>query len=107
MKNFVQKGDALHIIAPAGGIKSGDVVVVNNVAGVAVTDGAEGEQVAIYTTEVYRIPKATGVIEQGANVYWDATAKNATTNVTDNMHIGFAWEKSAATETTVDVKFMF
>jgi hypothetical protein len=40
MKNYVQPGDVIPVVAGTGGVKSGDVVVAGNLIGVAASDAA-------------------------------------------------------------------
>ena len=48
MKNWRQNGEVLTLpAAPAGGVKSGDGVRVNNLFGIAATDAAEGAPVEL------------------------------------------------------------
>jgi predicted RecA/RadA family phage recombinase len=76
MKNFIQNGDMISVTAPAGGIASGQGIVVGSLFGVAAKAAAEGESVEIATTGVYELPKAPAtVIAQGARVAWDDAAK--------------------------------
>jgi predicted RecA/RadA family phage recombinase len=76
MKNFIQNGDMVSVTAPAGGIASGQGVLVGSLFGVAAKTAAEGESVEIATTGVYELPKAPAtVIAQGARVAWDDAAK--------------------------------
>lgn len=89
MQNFVQKGDVLEYTVPAGAtVKSGDVVVVGALAGVAVKDGAEGETIALNLTGVFELPKVAGALAQGVVVYWNATNKQVTSTATDNTKLG-------------------
>lgn len=63
-------------MARAGGVTSGQGVLVGNLFGVAATTAAEGESVEIATDGVYELPKlASAVIAAGARVAWDDTAK--------------------------------
>lgn len=104
MQNFIQKGDVLEYVVPAGGVKSGDVVVAGTLVGVAVKDGVEGEVVAVNLTGVFELPKATGAITQGAEVYWSTANKNITTTAADNVKIGNAFVAAASADATVRVR---
>ena len=107
--NFIQLGEVLHYVAQAGDdIKSGDLVAVNDVVGVAITDGIEGELLAVSVQGVYEVPvpAASGNIAQGKTVYYDATAKEITLTATSNLFIGWAWEDGAPGE-VVPVKLRF
>ena len=74
--NFIQAGHRIDAVAGVGGVKSGDVVLVGNLLGVAQADAAEGVSYALALTGVWLLPKATGAILVGAAVFWDASAKN-------------------------------
>ena len=97
MRNFVQKGEALHYEVPEGAtIKSGDMIAVGNVVGVATTDGVPGRLLAVSVQGVYEIPvpAAAGEIKQGDAVYFNAAAKELTVDDAD-VPAGFAWEDGA------------
>jgi predicted RecA/RadA family phage recombinase len=92
MKNFVQTGDIVPVIAPAD-VKSGDLVVVGTLFGVAHADAASGAPVEIKTSGVFILPKTSAQAwTQGVKVYWDATNKVLTTTVSTNLFIGNAVE---------------
>jgi len=109
MKNFVQPGNVVTFIGPAGGALSGDLTIVGAIFGISaynVDEGAEGE---LALGGVYTLPKATGAITAFAKVYWDATAKKVTATATSNTLIGVAMlaELSASTEVTVRLNDSF
>ena len=107
--NFRQEGKVLHYLVQAGdNIKSGDLVAVNDVVGVAITDGVEGELLAVSVEGVYEVevPAAAGNISQGKAVYFDAGAKEITLTPGSNIQIGWAWEDGAPGE-VVPVKLRF
>ncbi|WJN60930.1 capsid cement protein [Pseudomonas sp. SO81] len=66
-KNYVQDGDSLTLIAPAGGVVSGNPYVIGTLAVVALVTAAAGEPFAARATGVFRLPCATG-LTQGAKV---------------------------------------
>ena len=72
MKNFVQPGNVVTLIAP-GDVKSGDLVVVGSLAGVAAYDALAGAEVEVSLVGVFDLP-CTGPIEAGAPVYWSEVA---------------------------------
>lgn len=91
MKNYIQSPDIITIPAPAGGVTSGDTVIVGGLIGIATTTAAEGVPVAVKRKLVCERPKVSAQAwTVGASVYWDATAKNATTVASGNTLIGFA-----------------
>jgi predicted RecA/RadA family phage recombinase len=49
------------------------------------------------------MPKATGAINQGALVYWDATAGNVTTTSSGNKRAGKAAAAAASADASVQV----
>ena len=91
MKTFIQNGDVITVTAPAGGVTSGQAVLVGNLFGVAATTAAEGESVEIATVGVYELPKlASAVIGAGVRVAWDDTAKEVVLPNTGMVPIGVA-----------------
>lgn len=105
MKNFIENGDTMNVVAPAGGYTSGDPVVVGDTVGIAVKDAAEGETVALALTGVFQLPKkAAQAISQGVKVYWDATNKEVTTTATANTLMGRAHAAELAAATTINVR---
>lgn len=91
MQNFYQNGDRLRLY-PAASVKSGDVVIVGGLVGVAFGnyDVADEDGVICDLAGVYSVPKATGAWAQGAEIHWDATNKVATTTAAGNTLIGHA-----------------
>lgn len=90
MKNFVQKGDTVTVIAPSD-VASGDGVLVGSLFGVATGAALAGAEVEIQTVGVHTMAKVPAQVwTQGAPVYWDNAAKNVTTTVGSNTKIGVA-----------------
>ena len=103
-QNHIQKGDAMPYTAGAD-ISSGDPVLVGNRLGVALGDIANGESGQLATCEVFELPKvAATAIGQGADVYWDDTAKNITNVATANTLAGCAFAAAATDDATILVK---
>ena len=72
MKNYIQNGDYIDVAAPTGGVKSGEVVIIGKLIGVAVTDAAVSAPVSIAMTGVFDLPKAGAtVFAVGDYVYFD------------------------------------
>lgn len=102
-KNYVQDGSTVRFTAAAN-VKSGDVVILENLAAIAVSDIAQGGAGVGLTTGVFTIKaKAEDDIKQGAIVYWSAT-DGATITAGSNKRLGIAWHASGASMGTVDVK---
>lgn len=88
MKNFIQTGSYITVPAPAD-VKSGDLVFVGALFGVADVDAVSGASVVLCTEGVYTLPKASAQAwTVGAAIYWDGD--KATTTATDNDFIGHA-----------------
>lgn len=94
MKNYIQPGDTITVVAPAT-ITSGDGVLVGLLFGIAVTDAGSGDDVDIKTTGVFELPKVSAQAwTQGAQIYWDDGNSNCTTTDT-NVPIGVATAAAA------------
>lgn len=105
MKTFIQNGDVITVVAPTGGIQSGDGVIVGALFGVAAFTTAEGEAAEIATRGVYVLPKEpTAVIAAGAQVAWDASANQVDLPGTGLYPVGIATEAAGDGVTTVRVR---
>lgn len=88
MKNFISTGDIVEVIAPAN-VKSGDLVEVGKLVGIACTDALSGAKVNIKTTGVFTVKKVSAQAwTVGAPVY--VAAGEATTTASTNTPIGHA-----------------
>ncbi len=95
MKNYIQPGDSITVPAPAD-VKSGDLVVVGDLFGVAQFSAASGDPVEISTKGVFGLPKVSAQAwSVGAKVYYVAADKNISTTATGNTFIGHATEAAA------------
>lgn len=104
MKNYIETGDTLTVPAPAA-VKSGGVVIAGQLAGVAATDAAGGEAVAVRTRGVFDLPKAAAqAVTLGAAIHWDAAASVATTTSAGNTLLGYATEAATASAAIVRVR---
>jgi predicted RecA/RadA family phage recombinase len=88
MKNYVQAGDTVTVVAPST-VVSGQSVLVGDLFGVAVHDAASGTLLEICTQGVVTLRKAAGTINPGVRVFWDAGASRVTTTATSNRCIGY------------------
>ena len=93
MKNYIQPGKVLTLIAPTT-LLSGAVVIIGSVVGIAATEAAEGMPIEVSTEGVFELAKvAPQVWAQGTPVYWDAAAAKATAIATGGLPlIGIAVE---------------
>nr|DAK97371.1 MAG TPA: protein of unknown function DUF2190 [Bacteriophage sp.]DAY11637.1 MAG TPA: protein of unknown function DUF2190 [Bacteriophage sp.] len=102
-KNYMQDGNTVRFTATAA-VKSGDVVMLENLAAISVSDVVQNETGVGLTTGVFTVKaKAEDDIKQGAIVYWSAT-DGATITAGSNKRLGIAWHASGASMGTVDVK---
>lgn len=96
MKNFIQTGDVVPVTAPAGGVVSGNGVIIGSLFGVADHSAAEGAPVQLATRGVFDLPKTSAQAwTLGAKVYWDAGNGVATTTASGNSLIGVALAAAA------------
>jgi predicted RecA/RadA family phage recombinase len=107
--NEVERGESIRWTNPGSAVASGDVVIVLGLAGIALTDIAGGATGAVAITEVYDVTKEAGgavVFAQGASVYWDATAVEATADSADgvNAMIGICHIAAVDADDVVAVK---
>ncbi len=101
MKNLVQEGKILRLVAPAT-LASGAFALVGFLVGVAMADIASGVEGDFRVDGVVNLPKATGVtFSQGDKVYWDASASKVTTS---GRLIGIATAAGLTGDTTLDVR---
>ena len=91
MRNFVQAGKTVTVTAPAGGILSGDGVLVGYLFGVAATSASAGQDTEIATEGVFNLPlAATSSLSVGDRAYWDPAAKAVTATAGTLRRIGVA-----------------
>jgi predicted RecA/RadA family phage recombinase len=102
MKNFVHRGEVLSLTAPYD-VLSGAGFKVGNIFAVASGDAVSGTAVEGQVKGVVRIVKDASVFAQGDLVYWDDTAKKATSTVGSNLLIGNAEAAQLTGDATVDV----
>ena len=102
MKNFVHRGEVLSLTAPYD-VLSGAGFKVGNIFAVASGDAVSGAAVEGQVKGVVRIVKDASVFAQGDLVYWDDTAKKATSTVSSNLLIGNAEVAQLTGDATVDV----
>lgn len=105
MKNFIQNGIVISITAPAGGVTSGDGVLVGALFGIATTTAAAGESVEISTRGVFELPKTTAtIVTVGAPVSWDDTDKRCDAPGVGRCPIGIVTEAAGNAVSSVRVR---
>lgn len=79
---FAHHGNSIDYTAAAD-VSAGDVIVQNDLVGVAKRDIPASTAGSLAVAGVFDFPKATGggtAIDAGLDVYWDAAAEEATTD---------------------------
>lgn len=87
--NLIESGFQPVFTAPAGGVVSGQAYLIGTLLVVALSTVAAGLPFACNVRGVWALPKAAVAMTEGAALFWDNTAKNATTVATANTPIGF------------------
>lgn len=103
---FVQTGDSIDY-TPVSPVEAGDVVVQNDLVGVAKLDIAAGALGALAVAGVFEFPKDTGsasAIEAGKKVYWDEDAEVATETSGGNDYLGKSILAAGDDDATVRVR---
>lgn len=105
MKAYVQPGKSLTLPAPAGGVLSGQGVLIGALFGIAQYDAVEGAEVEILTEGVVEIPKTSALqIDVGDRLFWDATNKVVNKTATAQVCVGAAVSAAANPSTSVRIK---
>lgn len=104
MKNFVQPGKVLNVVAPRT-VTSGEGVLVNNLFGVAAKAAASGSDLSVLVEGVVNLPKVSAnTVAIGTTLFWDNTAFNVTTTAGSNKSIGYGMSVAGAGVLTCWVK---
>jgi len=104
MKNYVQPGETVTVVAPTGGAVSGVGVKVGSLFGVAAFDAAQGETVEIVTEGVFDLAKDGNSVTVGEKLYWNDVSKVVTVTASTNLLIGVALMAAAAGDATVRIR---
>ena len=105
MKTFIQNGNVISVTAPAGGVTSGQGLLVGSLFGIASRDAQEGESMEIATAGVYELTKdAATVISHGDRVAWDDTAREIALPGVGLYPVGIATLAAGDGATTVTVR---
>lgn len=92
MKNYVQPDDSLDIVAPVGGVTSGQGLLIGSIFGVVSADAAAGDPSVIRVRGVFSLPKAAVTITAWEKLYWDSTNEVLTNVPASNKYVGIAVE---------------
>ena len=105
---FIHQGDTIDY-TPGADVGAGDVVVQNELVGVAKQDIPANTLGSLSVSGVFDFPKATGgstAIAEGLDVYWDEGATEATTDSATgtNKQIGRSVAAAGDNDATVRVR---
>jgi predicted RecA/RadA family phage recombinase len=90
MKNYVQKGDTLTLVAPYD-VAAGQCALVGSLFGVALNDVKNTVSGEFRVKGVFDLAKVNAQAwTQGAAIYWSSSNKNCTTVSSGNTKIGVA-----------------
>lgn len=92
---------------PDADVSSGDVIVLEDLVGIATADIDADELGTLDVEGVFTMAKGTGsgtAIVAGELVYWDDDEDEVTTESSGNVLLGKAIEAAASTVATVKVK---
>ena len=110
MKNFVQNGNVIMLMAAAAEVVAGQPVVVGAHLGVANSAADAGAPVDVTLTGVFTVPKSAGVaFTVGQPLMWDASAKAfaavGTAAAGDVTGVATAFAPAASGDTQAQVRF--
>lgn len=102
MINYIQPGEIMKYSNAGSAISAGDIVVIGERIGVAITDiAATSGEGSVQMEGVFSLPKATGTAwSQGDQLFYDAGAGKLTKVATGNKPAGYAFEAAASGDTT-------
>lgn len=90
MKNYVQPGKVLTMVAPSGGVVSGGFVKIGAIFGVAATTAAQGEKFELYTGDVFNLTKTSAEAWAVGDVIYATSGGVMTTVSSANTKVGVA-----------------
>lgn len=103
MKNFVQPGNVVTVIAPYS-VSSGQGLLVGALFGVAAYDAAAGAPVEISREGVFDVSAVTAdIVAQGGKIYWDNAARKLTATNAGNTLVGAVTVAKGGADTTARV----
>ena len=101
---FIHDGDAIDH-TPATDISAGDVVIQNDLVGIAKLDIPAGALGALAVKGVFDVAKAAGTaINAGVNIYWHTATQIANTTSSGGKLMGKSIHAAAESDTTVRVR---
>lgn len=105
MKNFLQPGNILDLVAPAGGVVSGAPLIIGQIFAIPQADAAVGETFAGLIEGVVEVNKlSTDVVAAGDKLNWNDTNKELQLATSDLDSVATAVEAAGNGVTKVKVK---
>lgn len=106
MRNKIQDGHVMEYQNAGSAISSGDVVIIGDRCGVALTDiAATTGKGSVELTGVYQFDKdGDEAFDQGDFLYWDASDSTITKTAAGNTPIGIAFDDAAEAATSATVQ---
>ena len=102
--NYQQPGAAIDYINPTGDtIKAGQVVSLTTRIGIAGTEIPAAAVGSLHVKGVFTMDKASGAIDLGAAVYYNASTDKVTTTDSSAVPAGWAIAAAKSEDTTVQV----
>jgi predicted RecA/RadA family phage recombinase len=107
MRNYVQEGIVLTIVAPVA-VKSGDLVLLGAIVGVCACDSEAGQEVEVRVEGVFSVPKLASADVLAAGALAKATFVNniGAVGAAGSVDVGWITEASASGQTTVNVRLV-
>ena len=104
MKNYVQDGDTVTLVAPYA-VTSGQGALVGSLFGIANADVASGAEGEFDVEGVFDVTAlSTDTATQGAKLYWDNTNRRLTTTSSGNTLVGVALAAKGAGAVTARIR---
>jgi predicted RecA/RadA family phage recombinase len=102
--NFKGKGDVIELTA-GGTIAVNDVILENELVGVALTAAVSGETYRVGLAGVFELPSDTGItIDAGDRVFWDPGNGWVDKTAAAQQYVGVAFETKLSATPQIDVK---
>lgn len=101
MRNYISDPDGASFVAPYAVASGGGALIGPGLFGVAKIAIASGQRGPFELRGIFKLPKASGAISDGAKLYWDNTARVLTTTSGSNTYVGAAAAAAATGDATV------
>lgn len=101
MKNYIEKGNTVEVVAPSGGLKSGVPKKIGDKVVIPITSGEEGEIVACSYRGVFELPTASSFTPL-KSVYL-TSAGNVVDTASGNTLIGTSWSATEGGKVKVNL----